>query len=127
MRRALVLAAVVAALTACASRLPDDQPTPRPAPLPSRIVRSTPTPEPATPVPTATPPPVRRVFNQTDFDPYAALYATERDGIYVTTRNPGGRYYYKWDDRRWMSLTNRVWFKSVEDLKTVFPDRQPAP
>ena len=70
---------------------------------------------------------MRRVFSPSDFDPYAALYVSEREGIYVTTRNPRGRYYYKWDDRRWMALTNRVWFKSLEDLKTVFPDRQPAP
>jgi hypothetical protein len=113
----------------CSPNLNFDQATPRPLPLPTRIVMITPTPETApTLVPlTATPAAPRRAFTKADFDPYAALYATERDGIYVTTRNPRGRYYYRWDDRRWMTIGERVWFRSLEDLLTVFPDRQPAP
>ena len=81
-----------------------------------------------TPVPPApTPPVIRRVFTASDFDPYAALYVSEREGIYVTTKNPRGRYYYKWDDRRWTTIDDRVWFRTLEDLLTVFPNRQPAP
>jgi hypothetical protein len=124
---ACALIACLALVVACASRLEDLGPTPRPSPLPTRVVRSTATPEPPTPMPSPTARPVRRVFNQTDFDPYAALYVSEREGIYVTTRNPGGRFYYHWDDRRWMALTNRAWFRTREDLHTVFPNRQPAP
>ncbi len=117
------------AVGGCSATPSFDQLTPRPPPLPTRVVvvtatpGTTPTPNPATPAPAA----ARRVFTTADFDPYAALYATERDGIYVTTRNPRGRYYYKWDDRRWTTIGDRVWFRSLEDLLTVFPDRQPAP
>lgn len=127
--RAAALVVLVVLATSCApTRLPDP-PTPRPSPLPTRVVRLNATPQPtATAAPsTATPPVVRRVFSPGDFDPYAALYASERDGIYVTTRNPRGRYYYKWDDRRWLALENRVWFRTTEDLLTVFPSREPAP
>ena len=28
---------------------------------------------------------------------------------------------------RWYAVADRVWFRNVEDLKTVFPDRVPAP
>lgn len=127
MRGVLASFVLAIALVACATRLPDDEPTPRPSPLPTRIARTA-TPE-ATPTPAPSPTiaAVRRVFTQADFDPYAALYASEREGIYVTTRNAGGRYYYRWDDRRWMSLTNRVWFRTLDDLHTVFPARMPAP
>jgi hypothetical protein len=83
-----------------------------------------------TPAPTATPQPTRPAaitFTAKDLDPFWALYATERDGLFVTTRNPRGRYYYKWDDRRWYALEDRVWFMTVEDLLTVFPTRSAAP
>ena len=45
----------------------------------------------------------------------------------MTTRRTDGRYYYRWDDRRWYGVADRVWFRDVEDLKTVFPNRVPAP
>ena len=77
--------------------------------------------------PTPTPAANKRVFTPGDFDPYAALYVSEREGIYVTTKNPRGRYYYKWDDRRWQTIGDRVWFRTLEDLLTVFPNREAAP
>ena len=93
------------------------------------MTRSTPAPtatEAPTPSPAATREPLR-TFTTKDFDPYWVLYATERDGLYVTTANPRGRYYYRWDDRRCYGLEDRVWFRSVEDLKVVFPSRIAAP
>lgn len=126
-RLALGLTALVLASVACASPIPPE-PTARATPLATRIVRPPPTPgataAAVTPSPTAR---VRRVFRDSDFDPYAALYVPEREGIYVTTRNRRGRYYYRWDDRRWMALPARVWFRSLEDLQTVFPGREGAP
>ena len=77
--------------------------------------------------PTAALSPAPKVFRIEDFDPFSALYATERDGFFVTTRNPRGRYYYHWDDRRWYALEDRVWFRTLEDLLVVFPSRVPAP
>jgi hypothetical protein len=123
----LALAAVLAA-AACAPP-PPPPPTAVPTPLPTRAVLPTPVPT-ETPAPTPTPAPTRPAaitFTAKDFDPFWALYATERDGLFVTTRNPRGRYYYKWDDRRWFGLEDRVWFMTIEDLLTVFPSRVPAP
>ena len=127
--RTVLLAATALLLAACGGPPNFDQPTPRPPPLATRLVVVTPTPEttPTPPPATPTPPVVRRYFSPSDFDPYAALYATERDGIFVTSRNPRGRYYYKWDDRRWMTMNDRVWFRTLEDLLTVYPARTPAP
>lgn len=103
------------------------QPTPRPSPLPTRVERITPAPS-ATPLPspspTGTPWPD---FTLKVGDKYAGLYATEQDGVWVTTRRQDGRYYYRWDDRRWYGLTDRIWFRTIEDLRTVFPGREAAP
>jgi hypothetical protein len=128
-RRPPIAATVLVLLAACGSSPFPPEPTPRPSPLPTRIVRLNVTPQPTATTAPATPtaPVVRRVFTQGDFDPYAALYVSEREGIYVTTRNLRGRYYYKWDDRRWLALQDRVWFRTVEDLLTVFPTREAAP
>jgi hypothetical protein len=120
-------AAAALTLTACAA-YPVPTVQPRVTPLPTRVERITPTTV-ATPVtPSPSPQPTaRRVLTAGDVDPYAALYVGEREGSYVTTRRPDGRYYYRSDDRRWYALADRVWFRDVEDLKTVFPNRVPAP
>jgi len=73
-----------------------------------------------TPSPTGFAPPVF-------VDPFAAFYATERDGIFVTSRHPAARYYYRWNDRRWYGVDDRVWFRTMDDLLFVFPARTPAP
>lgn len=128
MRLAAVVLALAFAAVSCAPP-PDPPPTPVRTPLPTRFVRPTEAPT-GTPAPEATPAPTRappQVFTAKDFDPFWPLYATERDGLFVTTRNPRGRYYYQWDDRRWYALDDRVWFRSVEDLLTVFPSRVAAP
>ncbi|HEY3079586.1 MAG TPA: hypothetical protein VGM69_06735 [Chloroflexota bacterium] len=132
MTRAALAASCLVVAVACASS-PPAAPTAIPTPLPTRAERSSPTPSPAAegtrtpePSPAGTPTPPR-VFTLRDVDPYFDLYATERDGLWVTTRNPRGRYYYRWDDRRWYALEDRVWFYSAEDLLTVFPSRAPAP
>jgi hypothetical protein len=122
------MAAGLVLLAAACAPPPAPTPTLVPTPLPTRATRSTPTP-PATftpEPPTMTPAPTR-VFTARDFDPFVDLYATERDGLFVTTRNPRGRYYYRWDDRRWYALEERVWFYSAEDLLTVYPSRVAAP
>jgi hypothetical protein len=123
-----LIAAVGLVLSACAPA-PPPPPTAVPPPLPTRAVLPTPVPT-ETPAPTMTPQPTRPAaitFTARDLDPFWALYATERDGLFVTTRNPRGRYYYKWDDRRWYALEDRVWFMTAEDLLTVFPTRIAAP
>ena len=124
MLRAAGLGLLAFGLAACAG-----YPTPtvavRPTPLPTRSERITPTAEPTvslSPRPTS-PPPLTAVVG----DPYAALYVSEREGQYVTSRRADARYYYRWDDRRWYAVADRVWFRDVEDLKTVFPNRVPAP
>jgi hypothetical protein len=67
------------------------------------------------------------VLTLRELDPYVDLYANERDGLWVTTRHPRGRYYYRWDDRRWYALEDRVWFRTLEELLRVFPSRVAAP
>src|SRR5213593_4816571 len=126
MRRAAGVGLLALALASC-GRYPDPTVGVPPKPLPTRIERITPTVVATAVAPTPSPRPTARVLAATDSDPYAALYATEREGTYVTTRRTDGRYYYRWDDRRWYALGDRVWFRSVEDLKTVFPNRVPAP
>lgn len=114
---------------ACASAPAPAPPTTIPTPLPTRAVLPTPRPT-ASPTTEPSPSPTRpaaMTFTARDLDPFWALYATERDGFYVTTRNPRGRYYYAWDDRRWYGLEDRVWFHNLEDLLTVFPTRVAAP
>ncbi len=125
MRAAAALAPLL--LVAACARYPEPTPVPQVVSLPTRGARIVPTATAAPPTPTPRPTAVPRTFTAGDFDRYAALYATERDGSYVTTRRPDGRYYYRWDDRRWYGVADRVWFRSVEDLKTVYPDRVPAP
>ncbi|TAK26178.1 MAG: hypothetical protein EPO26_00455 [Chloroflexota bacterium] len=83
-----------------------------------------------TAVPSATPttpPRLTPAQAPSNVDPYAAFYATERDGIYVTSRNARARYFYKWDDHRWFGVDDRVWFRTTEELMAVFPGRVAAP
>lgn len=109
--------------------VPPTEPTaiPMRTPLPTRQVVTAPIPT-VTIVPSATntavPP---RTFTLANFDPYVSLYVAEREGNYVTSRIDRARYYYRWDDRRWFAISERVWFRNAEDLRTVFPDRVPAP
>jgi hypothetical protein len=126
MLRAAALGLLALAIGGCGG-----YPTPtvetRPVSLPTRSERVTPTAAPTPISPTPPPPTARPVVTAVAGEPFAALYVSEREGMFVTTRRTDGRYYYRWDDRRWYGLADRVWFRDVEDLKTVFPNRVPAP
>ena len=67
--------------------LPEPTPVPIRTPLPTRQVVTGPIPTVTivpSPTNTAVPP---RTFTSASFDPYVGLYATEREGIYVTSRS----------------------------------------
>jgi hypothetical protein len=109
-------------------RFPDPTAVPTRPALPTRFERITPTalatPRVATPTPGPTP---RRAFQAIELDPFVALYATEREGLFVTSRRRTARYFYRWDDARWQTIADRVWFRSEKDLRTVYPNRVAAP